>query len=300
MRRVLVGVTILVTLPCVVALACAPPAAADSLAGARARERALRTQLQAAAARLDAANDALEAVEQRLAFDQRQVAQAGSRLAAARASLDGQVASIYRSGGMAMVGAILGNSTNQMPERVELLTVLLDRQSEGVAEADAASESYRFALARLRDDRAQARAAHGGAAAALAQLNGKLKTASALTTRLAGFPGGQSSYPPPVLGGIACPVEPPYTFTDTYGAPRPGGRTHKGTDVMAPYGAREFAYTAGVISDEHANALGGITLYLKGDDGNEYYYAHLSRYAVARGARVVAGQLVGYVGNTGD
>jgi len=299
MRRVLVGVTMLV-----VALACVPSASADDLASARARERALRAQLEAATAQLDAANDALEAADRQLGFDQRRLAQAGLRLAGAQAALAGQVASIYRSGGMAMVGAILGNSSAQVPDRMELLTVLVDRQSDEVAEANAASASYRAALAQVRGDQARARQASERGAAALKRLNAKLGAARALTARLAGFPGGQSTYPPPVIGTgsgrIACPVEPPYTYTDTYGAPRSGGRTHKGTDIMAPSGAKEFAYTAGVVADEHANSLGGITLYLKGDDGNTYYYAHLSRYAVGQGVRVAAGQLVGYVGNTGD
>jgi murein DD-endopeptidase MepM/ murein hydrolase activator NlpD len=98
----------------------------------------------------------------------------------------------------------------------------------------------------------------------------------------------------------ACPVEPPYSYVDTWGAARASGRTHEGTDIMAPRGARELAYTDGMISREHTNTLGGIVLWLDGDNGDQYYYAHLSAYAVPHGTRVRAGQHIAYVGNTGD
>ena len=78
------------------------------------------------------------------------------------------------------------------------------------------------------------------------------------------------------------------------------GRTHLGTDVMAPHGARVFAFTGGVVSRESTSANGGIQLYLQGDNGVEYFYAHLSGYAVPTGARVRTGQLIAYNGQTGN
>jgi peptidoglycan LD-endopeptidase LytH len=87
---------------------------------------------------------------------------------------------------------------------------------------------------------------------------------------------------------------------DTWGAARSSGRTHQGTDVMAPYGAQVYAYTAGVVSRESTSTNGGLQLYLQGDDGVEYFYAHLSRYAVPEGTRVRAGQLVAYNGQSGN
>jgi murein DD-endopeptidase MepM/ murein hydrolase activator NlpD len=70
--------------------------------------------------------------------------------------------------------------------------------------------------------------------------------------------------------------------------------------VMAPHGAEVYAYTAGVVSRESTSTNGGIQLYLLGDDGVEYFYAHLSRYAVPAGTRVRTGQLVAYNGQTGN
>ena len=299
MRRVLIGVLTLA-----VVLGLATIAHADSLAAARNRERKLRAQLEAATAELERTNAAIETTEERLTFDRQQLGQAEQRLAAARGSLSTEVASLYRSGGFNLVDAILDRDGQRMPERLEFVTVILGRQADTVADAKAASVAYHQALDQLAADQARDRQLQAEGKAALAKLNQRLRAASDLTARLAGFPGGQTAYPngPITLptGTYACPVEPPYSFVDTFGAPRPGGRSHMGNDIMAPYGARELAFTDGVISREHSNALGGITLYLQGDDGNEYYYAHLSRYAVPQGTRVKAGQLTSYVGNTGD
>jgi murein DD-endopeptidase MepM/ murein hydrolase activator NlpD len=100
--------------------------------------------------------------------------------------------------------------------------------------------------------------------------------------------------------GTACILERPYSFIDSWGAARSGGRRHQGTDVMAPHGARVFAFVNGVVSRESSSTNGGIQLYLQGDNGIEYFYAHLSGYAVGTGTRVRAGQLVAYNGQTGN
>lgn len=92
------------------------------------------------------------------------------------------------------------------------------------------------------------------------------------------------------------------SFVDTWGAPRSGGRAHQGTDVMAPYNVPVYAFTNGVITRLNSGRLGGIQLYLRGDDGNEYFYAHLSGYAESSyvGKRVEAGERIAYNGDTGN
>ena len=100
--------------------------------------------------------------------------------------------------------------------------------------------------------------------------------------------------------GSSCILERPYSYVDTWGAARSGGRSHQGTDVMAPHGARVYAFVNGVVSRESSSANGGIQLYLQGDNGVEYFYAHLSGYAVSTGTRVRAGQLIAYNGQTGN
>ena len=110
--------------------------------------------------------------------------------------------------------------------------------------------------------------------------------------------------PPPAGAGSAsgssCILERPYSYVDSWGAARSGGRSHQGTDVMAPHGARVFAFVDGVVSRQSTSTNGGIQLYLQGDNGVEYFYAHLSGYAVSTGARVRAGQLIAYNGATGN
>ncbi len=103
-------------------------------------------------------------------------------------------------------------------------------------------------------------------------------------------------------GTYACPLAPPYSFRDTWGAPRSGGRRHKGVDMFAPMGGDVYAITDGTIARQSNSGLGGIGLYLRGDDGNMYYYAHLRRILAAGsvGNRVEAGELIAENGDTGN
>lgn len=105
-----------------------------------------------------------------------------------------------------------------------------------------------------------------------------------------------------VSGGLACPVDQPRSYTDTYGAPRSGGRAHLGVDILAPMGTPVRAYETGMISRMNSNSLGGISLYLRGDSGNEYYYTHLSGYVsgMSTGQRVTAGQHIAFNGDSGN
>ena len=97
-----------------------------------------------------------------------------------------------------------------------------------------------------------------------------------------------------------CPVpNASKSFANTWGAPRPGGRRHLGTDIFAPSGTLVSAPVGGMIR-LYPNTLGGLALYLDGDDGNTYYMAHFVQVLVAQGQRVEPGQAIGKVGRTGD
>ncbi len=100
--------------------------------------------------------------------------------------------------------------------------------------------------------------------------------------------------------GLHCPVNGPVSFIDSWGFARSGGRRHKGVDMMSPHGTPLAAITSGVIDRTRSSGLGGVTIWLKGDDGHSYYYAHNSRNTVVKGQRVTAGELIGYVGSTGN
>lgn len=107
----------------------------------------------------------------------------------------------------------------------------------------------------------------------------------------------------PQQGVYSCIFAPGrFQFRDTWGAPRSGGRSHKGTDVFAAMGEPVLAFTDGTIARHSNGGLGGISVYLQGDDGNLYYYTHLQRIDAngAVGRRVQGGELIAYNGDTGN
>ena len=101
------------------------------------------------------------------------------------------------------------------------------------------------------------------------------------------------------LDAIICPVLGPSAYGDTWGAPRSGGRRHQGVDMLAPTGTPLQAVVSGFVTQNPLQVLGGITMSLVGDNGNRYYYGHLSAYEGLPG-RVEQGQVIGYIGDTGN
>jgi hypothetical protein len=113
---------------------------------------------------------------------------------------------------------------------------------------------------------------------------------------------GSEAGPGAAVSGMTCPVTGSVTFADSFGAPRSGGRTHQGNDLFAPYGTPLVAIENGVIfqTDDVPRGLGGIDVWLRGDSGTSYYYAHNSANVVEIGQRVSAGQVLAYLGDTGN
>jgi murein DD-endopeptidase MepM/ murein hydrolase activator NlpD len=100
------------------------------------------------------------------------------------------------------------------------------------------------------------------------------------------------------------PVYGPSGYGDTFGAPRgdvPGG-WHHGDDIFAGLGAPVLAVADGTVFSVGWNDVGGYRLWLRDSGGNEFYYAHLSAYTTLAvdGRQVRAGDVLGFVGNTGD
>jgi peptidoglycan LD-endopeptidase LytH len=101
-------------------------------------------------------------------------------------------------------------------------------------------------------------------------------------------------------GGMVCPVDQPRSFSDTWGDPRSGGRSHRGTDILAPMGTPVRAITDGVWDIQSPGPSAGLWAILRGSDGNQYWYMHLQSHTVSDGARVSAGQQTGTNGDTGN
>jgi murein DD-endopeptidase MepM/ murein hydrolase activator NlpD len=93
------------------------------------------------------------------------------------------------------------------------------------------------------------------------------------------------------------------SLVDTYEQSRGQGRRHDAIDIMAARGTPVLAVADGMVMKLFQSERGGITLYeLAPDRRTIYYYAHLDRYAngIAEGQPLRRGQVLGYVGNTGD
>jgi murein DD-endopeptidase MepM/ murein hydrolase activator NlpD len=103
-------------------------------------------------------------------------------------------------------------------------------------------------------------------------------------------------------GGYVFPVYGPSSFSDDFGAPRATTGWHHGNDIFATLGAPVLAVADGTLFNVGWNDVGGNRLWVRDQAGNEFYYAHLSAYSsLAReGAQVKAGDVVGFVGTTGD
>jgi hypothetical protein len=114
------------------------------------------------------------------------------------------------------------------------------------------------------------------------------------------------------------PVAAPTSYSDDFGQPRAGG-PHQGNDILAVKKSPAVAVESGTVQLWTTSASAGCMLYLHGDSGTMYEYIHLNNdltmrndnrgkcvdgtaYAagIKNGTRVRAGQLVGYVGDSGD
>jgi murein DD-endopeptidase MepM/ murein hydrolase activator NlpD len=104
-----------------------------------------------------------------------------------------------------------------------------------------------------------------------------------------------ASLPFPVQGLTAAAVQ------SEFGAERDAGRRrHEGIDIFAARGTPALAVVDGVARTG-TNALGGNVVWLRGRDfGESFYYAHLERFAFEGITNVKAGDVLGYVGNTGN
>jgi Peptidase family M23 len=103
-------------------------------------------------------------------------------------------------------------------------------------------------------------------------------------------------------GGYVFPVYGPASFSDDFGAARADTGWHHGNDIFAPLGAPVLAVTGGTVFSVGWNTIGGNRFWLRDLQGNEFYYAHLSAFTplAQDGAQVNAGDVIGFVGATGD
>jgi murein DD-endopeptidase MepM/ murein hydrolase activator NlpD len=102
--------------------------------------------------------------------------------------------------------------------------------------------------------------------------------------------------------GYVFPIYGPTSFGNSFNAPRATTGWHHGEDLFAPLGAPVLAVADGIVYSVGWNDIGGLRFWLQDSAGNEFYYAHLSAFSplAINGAQVRAGDVIGFVGNTGD
>lgn len=288
--------------------------AAPSVAQLRAKLASLKNEAKKAGDEYSKAYWRLDKTKLELVATNKKIAQSEQELAVATARLSSHVNMMYRQGEIDYLALLLtSDSLDDMLVRLEYVTRVGLQQADTVGEV----EALRAGLLTEKANLEKLEAERENEAAALkkraATLDARLKSVQSeydkvqaqLLAAVAKQSGGSSSKPgsstaryPAGPNGMVFPVQGPNYYSDTWGAARSGGRTHKGTDIMARSGVPCVAVLSGTVRTK-SSSLGGMTIWLKADNGWAFYYAHLSRYAVTSG-RVSAGQVIGYVGSTGN
>ncbi|MEA2001794.1 MAG: M23 family metallopeptidase [Actinomycetota bacterium] len=217
----------------------------------------------------------------------------------------------------AIVEQALASQISTKAELEELAGAILTRLEEANREYDAVVAAYevqeeerrireeeeRLRLeeeARLREEEERRRREATSTTTTVAVTTTTSSPDSATTSTTAAPDTTTTTVPPST--SLVCPVNGAVAFTDTWGAPRSGGRTHKGVDMIAARGTPLVAIEAGTVRRLSSGGLGGITVTLTGASGDEFYYAHLDGWAAGLfvGQNLAVGELLGYVGNTGN
>ena len=109
-------------------------------------------------------------------------------------------------------------------------------------------------------------------------------------------------HPKLTAGHYVFPVYGPSSYIDTFGAARSDVSYHHGDDIFGQLGQPLVACADGTVFSVGWNKIGGNRLWIVDAEGNQFYYAHLSAFATTavNGAHVKAGQVVGFMGHTGD
>jgi murein DD-endopeptidase MepM/ murein hydrolase activator NlpD len=274
-------------------------------------------------ARLASVTQQWQETETQLAETQAAVAQARERIAELEARLqhikvrlDRRVRAIYIGGGTETIGALLGSASfTDFADRLQFATNIAQGDEDLATEVAVQSEQLtreRARYAKQAEEQAKAAAALEGQKASIGsllqeaqdlydELYAKYKDEQARLQQI-GLPapsGGGGSYPVGGSGAVSiCPVQGPVSFVDSFGWPRPGGRTHQGIDMIAPYGTPVVATHDG-NAVQAPNSLGGNAVILYHAGSSDWtYYAHFSSYGAT--GQVGAGTVIGYVGSTGD
>jgi murein DD-endopeptidase MepM/ murein hydrolase activator NlpD len=269
----------------------------SSLAGVKTAQSKLDQMVRS----FEMARDRMESLTSAISGNQARQDALEAQMRAAQSSLNARAASAYRGGRSKLVNVLMEARTFR--EFVSAVGMI-----EAVTAADAKNLTQ---LRGLKDEAARVRAELD------AQRNDQERLIGDLQKRQRQMQGSLAALGRQYEGvraeidkrksGFAFPVRAPYSYTDSWGAPRMEGsrffHRHEGTDIFALKGTPIYAVVDGVIENVGTASLGGTKLWLRSPGDNwTYYYAHLAGYApgIRNGVRVKKGAVLGYVGNTGN
>jgi murein DD-endopeptidase MepM/ murein hydrolase activator NlpD len=305
----------------------------ERLSSAQERRDQLRAEITQLNQIVSALTAQVEILGEEIAFVRKEVRRAGTQISRLERRLEDRARAAYIDGPASALELVLeADSLNDLSDRIGFLQILQREDSSlavGIETERASLQRFAARLADYRQEKQvllaelrpqqdalnaalleeealirQVMADREEAAELASRLQKKLQTqleaaaaAAESTSPVVDSGGGR---PPPSGDGplFQCPVDPPRSYVDTFGAPRPGGRTHEGNDIFAPYGTPIRAPFDGQAV-ESSNSLGGLAVNVYSPNGDYVYNAHMSRYAGVSGF-VQAGTIIGYVGNSGN
>ena len=271
------------------------------------------------------AQNGLDRATSRYLTTKGQLDSAKAKYAAIKALLDARTRSAYMEGSGSSLEFILGSTSfADLSDRVEYMSALARNDADLAAQAEslkiqlasaaAAEEKLRqqktSAVAKVQEKNAQVQGNLSEQQGIVNEIDRKRAQATKLYNSMKkkyqqsitppALP--PSGPPPPGYKGVfqRCPVGDPKAQTDSFGAPRYAGgfHYHMGNDIMAPAGVPIYAPFDGVARQD-PNTLGGLAVIVTGSAG-WVYNAHLSAYTSSSSGSVHAGDVIGYVGNSGD
>lgn len=309
-----------------VAVFAGPAVGEEKLSDLQARMDAIQADLDATSERVSAAYNLRKDLEHQLEQLALKIDDTEAKRTKLRAKVAERAAEIYKDGGTSTLEILLeSDDFADLTNNAELLSqisadetvdfVNLARSEDELRllqeEAAAKSELLSETQETLEEDAEQLQAQLAAVSDEYNELREKLAVAQAAQVPAASSapvdkpadsaPAAEAPAPASFASsdGMYCPVGGPVSFSDTYGAPRSGGRSHEGVDMMAAYGTPQIAIVSGTITYAGYSALGGNVQYLSGDDGNLYVYVHQAENLVTSG-HVQAGQQISTVGDTGN
>lgn len=278
----------------------------SSLATARKRVDEAKRAANAAAARYNKARSAYERLGDDVVRLTRNLEETERRMVTLQAATAKRAVAAYKGRGVGVVDEFDSENAMEAARRTSFLAKVNADNTDAFDELRVMATDLRERKDLLASRRNSQKEALQRLSSEQKQLQAKLDSAAraqraleqALNARRSSRGASGAVIVNPGGGPFVCPIRGPIAFSNDWGNPRSGGRRHQGTDLMSPRGTPNVAVVSGSVT-ARSGGLGGTAIWLRGDNGTTYYYAHLDSITIPSG-RVSQGQVVGTTGNSGN